>query len=281
VWRFLGAAGLAVSVAVASAQSAPLDGPRGEDGMAWSAAFDAEVDRRLEVPAAAREAVIALTEAALAQAGLPTLVPQYVVVVDRNPQVQALFVLLRTPLQTWYWVGATPVSTGRVGEYDHFRTPLGVFDHLSEHGDFRAEGTFNANGIRGYGVRGMRVFDFGWVVAERGWGRGGSSPMRLQVHATDPARLEPRLGRVASKGCIRIPASLNIWLDRRGILDAVYERALATGAPLWVLRADRQPTPWSGRYLVVVESAQEQRPDWSPAPRSLKAQDARPLAVPC
>ena len=36
--------------------------------------------------------------------------------------------------------------------------------------DFRAEGTFNDNGIRGYGRKGMRVFDFGWVVSERGWG---------------------------------------------------------------------------------------------------------------
>ena len=44
---------------------------------------------------------------------------------------------------------------------------------------------------------------FGWVIAERGWGAGGMSPMRLQMHATDPDRLEPRLGRAESKGWIR------------------------------------------------------------------------------
>lgn len=280
-WRAVVAAGLAAGVAVALAEAPAIDGARVEAEAAWSAEFDAEVDRRLEVPSAAREAVIALAEAALAQAERSVLAPQYVVVVDRNPQVQALFVLLRTPLRSWHWVGATPVSTGRVGEYDHFRTPLGVFDHLPEHGDFRAEGTFNANGIRGYGVRGMRVFDFGWIVAERGWGRGGRSPMRLQVHATDPARLEPRLGQAASKGCIRIPASLNVWLDRRGILDSEYELALAGGAPLWVMRADRRPTPWSGRYLVVVESMHKQRPDWAEPPRNRQAQEARTRGGPC
>ena len=56
----------------------------------------------------------------------------------------------------------------------------------------RARGT--SLGIRGYGVKGMRVFDFGWVTGERTWGDGGLSPMRLQLHSTDPDVLEPRLG---------------------------------------------------------------------------------------
>ena len=51
----------------------------------------------------------------------------------------------------------------------------------------RAEGTRNALGIRGYGERGMRVYDFGWVMGDRGWGTGGRSAMRLQMHATDPS----------------------------------------------------------------------------------------------
>ena len=50
--------------------------------------------------------------------------------------------------------------------------------------------------------------------------------MRLQMHATDRDRLEPRLGRRESKGCIRIPASLSVWFDRYGVLDAAYDDAL-------------------------------------------------------
>ena len=51
--------------------------------------------------------------------------------------------------------------------------------------------------------------------------------MRLQVHTTDARYLEPRLGTVQSKGCIRIPATLNKLLDHYGILDAGYQRAMA------------------------------------------------------
>lgn len=243
--------------------------------------FAAEVDRRLEVPPEAQRRVIELTELAFDQAGVGDVSGQHVLVVDRSAQVQAIFVLVRTPAGDWRWIGASPVSTGRVGSFEYFRTPLGVFRHTPANPDFRAEGTFNANGIRGYGVRGMRVFDFGWVVAERGWGRGGFSPMRLQMHATDPDRLEPRLGRVESKGCIRIPATLNVWLDRRGIIDADYNEALAAGAAMWVLRADRQPTPWPGRYLVVVDSGTRVRPHWSPPPRPAPAVRAAALDAGC
>ncbi len=58
------------------------------------------------------------------------------------------------------------------------------------------------------------------MAAKRGWGRGGIGFMRLQVHATDPVALEPRLGRTASKGCIRITAALNRFLDMHAVLDA-------------------------------------------------------------
>jgi hypothetical protein len=49
-----------------------------------------------------------------------------------------------------------------------------------------------------------------------------------------------------------------------GILDADYEEAVARGKSSWVLRADREPTPWSGRYLVIVDSGRGERPAWSP-----------------
>lgn len=78
--------------------------------------------------------------------------------------------------------------------------------------------------------------------------------MRLQMRATDRATLEPRPGRPVSKGCIRIPTTLNTFLDVHGVLDADSEAALAGRESLWALRTERQPVPWPGRYLVIVES---------------------------
>jgi hypothetical protein len=92
--------------------------------------------------------------------------------------------------------------------------------------------------------------------------------MRLQLHSTDPELLEPRLGTIQSKGCIRISASLNRFIDRYGILDGEYERALANGETFWVLSADREPTSWSGQFLVVVDTERHRRPGWSPKPPS-------------
>ena len=68
----------------------------------------------------------------------------------------------------------------------------------------------------GRGRKGTRVYDFGWVPAAKGWGNGAMSVMRLQMHATDPDQLERRLGTAQSKGCIRIPASLNEFISGRG-----------------------------------------------------------------
>jgi hypothetical protein len=115
----------------------------------------------------------------------------------------------------------------------------------------------------------MRVYDFGWVMGERGWGRGGESTMRLLMHATDPDQLEQHLGEVWSRGCIRIPATLNTFIDRYGVMDADYEDALEKGKRFWVLSHDRVPTSWPGRYLVVIDSGSTERPVWSPPP-SLK-----------
>ena len=88
--------------------------------------------------------------------------------------------------------------------------------------------------------------------------------------------LEPRLGLAASKGCIRIPATLNGFIDRYGLLDADYEQALARGKTLWMLRADRRPIAWPGRYLVIIDSQAARRPDWSPLPGSKRPANAAP-----
>lgn len=231
--------------------------------------FAQDVTRRLKVPAAEQRAYGERLETALGAHTLGDLSGEYVVLVDRDSNTQALFIYFRaTPSDVWQMIGAAPVSTGRPGEHDHFVTPLGVFEHTPSNMDFRSEGTLNENRIRGYGKRDMRIFDLGWAQGERGWGKGGMSQMRFQMHATDPDRLEPLLGIRHSKGCVRIPASLNTFLDHYGILDAEYVALVDSGKSLWLLKSDRQVMPWAGRYIVVVDSARKGRPAWSPAPGS-------------
>jgi hypothetical protein len=183
--------------------------------------------------------------------------PQFYVVVDRNPAVQVLSLFVGT-LPTPTFVGAAPVATGTTGRFDHYITPVGVYEHTLLQ-DFRAEGTKNSNGIRGYGSRGMRVWDFGWYPATKGWkgAAGETGNIRFQMHATDPGILEPKLGKPASKGCVRVPESLNKFMDRYGVLDAVYESAAAAGTKPWVWNKAREAHAFSGRYIVVVDTSVE------------------------
>ena len=199
----------------------------------------------------------ALAQAEIKARGQTIRRPQLVMVVDRNPAVQQMRILLAQPSGAWQSLGGSTVSTGQEGRHGYFITPTGVFLHTDEILDWRAEGTFNANGIRGLGVQGMRVWDFGWQTAERGWeAEGRESTIRLLVHATDPDVLEQRLGRPASKGCVRVPGPMNVFLDRNGILDADYEAAAKSDSRYdAVLRPDRTPTPLAGNMLVIVDSA--------------------------
>ena len=189
--------------------------------------------------------------------------PQLLVVVDRNPKVQQMRLILAQPQGEWDDLGGTKVSTGQPGRRDHFLTPTGVFRHTAAILDWRAEGTFNAHHIRGLGESGMRVWDFGWQRAVRGWKSAKKvSKMRLLLHATDPDTLERRLGRAASEGCIRIPEAMDVFLDRHGVLDADYEQAAGHNPRfLAVLLPDRTPTPLAGNALVVVDSSAPRRPD--------------------
>jgi hypothetical protein len=236
----------------------------GVEAAQMSAAFIAEVDRRLEIPEQELKYYGELIRTAGVEPDIRAA--QYVVIIDRNEFVQTAMIWLLSSNAEAYFIGASPVSTGRTGSFDHFKTPTGIFEHTIDNLDFRALGTRNEMGIRGYGRRGMRVFDFGWQTAEKGWGRGGPGIMRLQMHATDPDLLERRLGSVQSKGCIRISASLNTFIDSRGILDAAYEEALAAGRTFWVLSKVRVSTSYAGRYLLVVDSERADRPVWSPDP---------------
>lgn len=183
---------------------------------------------------------------------------QLLVVVDRNPAVQELRIVLAQPNAAWQVIGGSKVSTGQAGRHGYFITPIGVFLHTAAILDFRALGTFNENHIRGLGLKGMRVWDFGWQTAERGWRADrDEAEIRLQMHATDPDYLEQRLGRPASEGCVRVPATMNRFLDVHGVLDADYEHDAPNDPRLaGVLLPDRQPTPLAGDALVVVDSSQ-------------------------
>nr|WP_092003879.1 L,D-transpeptidase [Paraburkholderia lycopersici] len=237
------------------------------DALEMRKRFARDVDRRLRVPLADQRAYGERLQVALEEEDLGALAGEFVILVDRSANVQALFIYFRAlPDEPWQLIGASPVATGRPGEFDHFLTPLGVFEHTPLNMDFRAEGTMNQNGIRGYGRRDMRIYDLGWVDGERGWGKGGYSQMRFQMHATDPDRLEPLLGIRHSKGCVRIPAQLNAFIDHYGIIDAGYQALVDAGKSLWVLHSDREITPWAGRFIVVIDSGRKTRPAWSPAP---------------
>ena len=231
-----------------------------------AADFARDVTPQLILPDDQRMAYAVLLQAALEKDQIKLTVPQFIVLVDRSPNVQAALLYWGPAEHGWSFVGAAPVSTGLPGRYEHFLTPLGVFDHSLANPDFRAEGTKNKLGFRGYGVKGMRVYDFGWVASPRGWGNGAMGTLRLQMHSTDPVLAAPRLGTAQSEGCVRIPATLNAFIDRHALLDEDYQRALASGDHLWILRKDRTPTPSPGRYMVVVDTQRGDRPDWSPLP---------------
>ena len=103
-------------------------------------------------------------------------------------------------------------------------------------------------------------------MGERGWGAGGKSITRLQMHATDPNFFEKRLGERASNGCIRDSATLNRFIDQYGLIDADYEQVAQHGRLLWVLRGDRTPVATPGRYLVVVDTQRAALPAWARRP---------------
>ena len=208
------------------------------------------------------QAWITQAQAAVAASGPTIDRPQLLVVVDRNPSVQQMRVLLARQDGAWESLGGGKVSTGQTGRRDYYLTPPGVFLHTDAILDWRAEGTFNAQHIRGLGLKGMRIWDFGWQLATKGWGTGEEQgEIRLLLHSTDPDYLEQRLGRPASKGCVRIPAAMNRFLDRHAILDADYEQ-VAKADPRFeaLLLPGRTPTPLAGNALVVVDSSETSRP---------------------
>lgn len=220
-------------------------------------AMAAEVPQSLPLSPAQKLRWIHLAQDMVTHAGYSITRAQVLVVVDRNPAVQRLALVLALPDSAdWTVIGSVKVSTGTRGRKYYFVTPTGVFPNTPDRLGYRAEGTKNENGIRGIGAKGMRVWDFGWHSAEKGWlSTGARGDIRLEMHATDPDFLESRLGHPASEGCVRIPAKFNVFLDRHGLLDVEYEQAASYDDRFKaLLRKDRIPSPIAGEALVVVDS---------------------------
>lgn len=201
---------------------------------------------------------IALAQGAIKSGDVAINRPQLIVVVDRNPHVQEMRIIAAQPDgRPWAVIGGGKVSTGQANRKLYYITPTGVFVHTDAILDYRAEGTFNENHIRGLGLKGMRVWDFGWHSAVKGWRSDGETgDIRLLIHATDPDYLEQRLGRAASQGCVRVSAAMNKFMDRHGVLDIDLEQAAMSDIRYAaLLLPDRTPTMLAGNLMIVVDSS--------------------------
>ena len=176
---------------------------------------------------------------------------QYFVYADRNPDRQLVMVCFYdAALKKVEILGVDKASTGNPDRNGFFETPLGFLKSTPAIMGYRAQGTKNGKGWRGLGGKGSRIWDFGW---QRTYKNGHPVQIRLLMHATDPDFGEPRLGRVDSKGCIRISAKLNRFLDHFGIIDKEYEE-WNSAKKIWLLKADREPANYAGKYVLVGDS---------------------------
>src|SRR5205814_9023175 len=94
------------------------------------------------------QAWIEYAQAAIARGGYNIDRPQLLVVVDRNPRVQQMRIVLARPDAPWHSLGRSKVSTGSPHGFEHFLTPTGDFPHTDPILDWRAEGTFPENHVR-------------------------------------------------------------------------------------------------------------------------------------
>jgi hypothetical protein len=198
--------------------------------------YAALVDRQLRVPS--NESLIygGLAENELAGFREPLDGPQYLLVVDSCPAVQAAFLFWRLLPGRYELIGASPASTGNPEQAGCVQTPQGVFSQAEV----------------GYGRRlTSRVYDFGLHRTRRG-PRGAFTELRLQARAAT-GRTGALLGKVQSNGCILLPPGMVAFLDQFGVLDDGRKDSVTpTGEAL----------PFAGRYLVVIDSERDERPDW-------------------
>lgn len=178
---------------------------------------------------------------------------QYFIYVDRNPEKQIILIcFFDSARKNITVIGADKISTGNQNRRGYFITPVGVFEHTIKNRGYRALGTKNEKGWRGLGIKGSRVWDFGWQKTPKD---NQEVEIRLLLHATDPVFGEKRLGKIDSKGCIRISGKLNKFLDHYGILDKDYEEQKHLKGISWLLRTNREPMIYGGKYLLIGDSA--------------------------
>lgn len=176
---------------------------------------------------------------------------QLFLLVDKNPNSQTVsLAFFDATLRNVLILGTGKTSTGKASRLGSFETPVGAFKNTVNNPSYRALGTKNDKGWRGLGAKGSRVWDLGWQKTKTR--KGEDFNIRLLVHATDPEHGEKRLGKQDSQGCIRISAKFNRFLDYYGILDAEYEK---NEKAKWVLLKQREPTPFAGSLVVVVDSS--------------------------
>jgi hypothetical protein len=217
----------------------------------------AEVPHPLTLSPTRQDNLIALARTMATEDHFIIRRPQFVLIVDRAIHGQTLSLTLARPDGPWQILGSRAVSTGKPGRKEHFKTPVGVLLNDGSELGYRAEGTYNQNHIRGLGVKGMRVWDFGWKRSDDWRTPGATMLVRVEMHATDPAVLAQRLGSADSEGCIRIPGALNQFLDRHGIIDADIERLAARDAGYRALLSRQlSPTPLAGDAVIVVDSSE-------------------------
>jgi hypothetical protein len=222
-----------------------------------AAAMARAVPDPVSLSAERQEALVSLARQMAAEDHLFIRQPQLVLIVDRAPQAQLLAMTLAEPDGGWRILGTRHVSTGKPGRLQHFKTPVGVLLNDGSEIGYRAQGTFNQYHIRGLGVKGMRVWDFGWQTTDDWRTPDATMAVRVEMHATDPNVLEARIGRADSEGCVRLPDSLNRFLDRHGIIDAAIERLGDTDSGYRALLSpELDPTPLAGDAVIVVDSSE-------------------------
>jgi len=199
--------------------------------------YEAVVDRQLRVPEHELLICGGLAESELAGSRESLLGPQYMLVVDSCPAVQAAFLVWRLLPGRYELIGASPASTGNPEQAGCVRTPQGVFAQAEVE----------------YGRKlTSRVYDFGRQRTRVGR---GFADLRLQARAAS-GRTGALLGRVQSDGCILLPPGLVAFLDQFGVLDEGRKAGVTPAG---------EALPFAGRYLVVIDSERDERPDWAVA----------------
>jgi len=194
----------------------------------------------------------------MSRAGLSFDDSQYFVYADRNPSAQFISVGFYDAERNQVEIlGVDLISSGNIEKGgDYFETPTGVFENVVENFSYRALGTPNQDGWRGLGAKDSRVWDFGDQKGLKKYKNGNTvSQMRLLMHSTDPDKGEARLGRTDSKGCVRISQGLNRFLDTYAILDRNYEEWAKTKPDSWLLKKDRKPVAYPGKFLIIGDSS--------------------------